>query len=203
MFTIEGQAKKLACLFVVSKDVIKMIFITGGVRSGKSAFAERLVKQYGQGLQYHYMATGVAFDQEMVTRIQHHQQDREKQGICWQTTEMQVEIPEAMKQLNDQHVVLFECVTTWLGNVLYHTETLENRLQRIEAYLQAFQSQLLAWQQQGVHVVIVSNEILDEPRSSYAEVEMYRQLIGEFHQWIVAHCDAAYEVQSQLVQQWK
>ncbi|MEG0471939.1 MAG: bifunctional adenosylcobinamide kinase/adenosylcobinamide-phosphate guanylyltransferase [Solibacillus sp.] len=180
-----------------------MIFITGGVRSGKSAFAERLVQQFGQDLHYHYIATGVAFDQEMVARITRHQFDREKQGLRWQTVEMQVEIPDAIKQLNAQHVLLFECVTTWLANVLYHTETLDNREQRIADHVLAFQTQLLAWQQQGTRIVIVSNEILDEPRAIYEEVELYRALIGKLHQWIVAHCESAYEVQYQLVQQWK
>ncbi|ATP39529.1 adenosylcobinamide kinase [Solibacillus sp. R5-41] len=180
-----------------------MIFITGGVRSGKSSFAERLVQQFGQDLQYYYIATGVAFDQEMVARITRHQLDREKQGLRWQTIEIQVEIPDAIKQLNAQYVLLFECVTTWLANVLYHTETLENREQRIADYVLAFQTQLLAWQRQGVQVVIVSNEILDEPRASNEEVELYRALIGNLHQWIVAHCESVYEVQYQLVQQWK
>ena len=180
-----------------------MIFITGGVRSGKSAFAERLVQQYGQDLHYHYIATGVAFDREMEARITRHQVDREQQGLHWQTIEMQVEIPDAIKRLSAQHVLLFECVTTWLANVLYHTETLENREQRIAEYVLAFQIQLLAWQQQGARVVIVSNEILDEPRAKFDEVELYRKLIGELHQWIVAHCASAYEVQYQLVQQWK
>ncbi|MEK4424655.1 bifunctional adenosylcobinamide kinase/adenosylcobinamide-phosphate guanylyltransferase [Solibacillus sp. FSL K6-1523] len=180
-----------------------MIFITGGVRSGKSAFAERFVQRYGQDARYIYVATGVAFDREMEARIKRHQLDREQQGLHWLTVEMQVEIPAAMKQLNAQHVLLFECVTTWLANVLYHTETLDNREQRIADYILAFQEQLLAWQQQGVRVVIVSNEILDEPRSPFDEVELYRKLIGQFHQWIVTHCESAYEVQYQLVQQWK
>lgn len=180
-----------------------MIFITGGVRSGKSAFAERLVQQYGQESQYIYVATGVAFDREMEVRIKRHQLDREQQGLHWKTIEMQVEIPDAMKQLNPQYVLLFECVTTWLANVLYHTEALENREQRIAEYVSAFQTQLLAWQQQGARVIIVSNEILDEPRAKFDEVELYRKLIGNFHQWIVAHCESAYEVQYQLVQQWK
>ena len=180
-----------------------MIFITGGVRSGKSAFAERFVQQYGQELRYIYVATGVAFDREMEARIKRHQIDREQQGIHWRTIEMQVEIPDAMKQLNAQHVLLFECVTTWLANVLYHTEALENREQLINNYVTAFQTQLLAWQQQGVRAVIVSNEILDEPSSQFEEVELYRKLIGEIHQWIVTHCESAYEVQYQLVQQWK
>ncbi|MEG0383288.1 bifunctional adenosylcobinamide kinase/adenosylcobinamide-phosphate guanylyltransferase [Solibacillus cecembensis] len=180
-----------------------MIFITGGVRSGKSAFAERLVQQYGQDLHYHYIATGVAFDREMEARITRHQLDREQQGLHWKTIEMQVEIPDAIKRLSDQHVLLFECVTTWLANVLYYTETLENREHRIADYVVVFQNQLLAWQQQGVRVVIVSNEILDEPSASNDEVELYRALIGKLHQWIVAHCKSAYEVQYQLVQQWK
>lgn len=42
-----------------------MIFITGGVRSGKSAFAEKFARQLGEEKTLYYVATGVSFDEEM------------------------------------------------------------------------------------------------------------------------------------------
>lgn len=44
---------------------------------------------------------------------------------------------------------------------------------------------------------------LDELPSQYDEVNLYRKLLGELHQWIVQNSDEAYEVQFQLVQRWK
>ena len=99
-----------------------MIFITGGVRSGKSAFAEKYAARFGQTKNFTYIATGVAFDEEMRQRITRHQQDRQHGSIQWQTLEMQVDFPHIVQSYDGNDVVLVECVTTWLSNMLYATE---------------------------------------------------------------------------------
>ena len=180
-----------------------MIFITGGVRSGKSAFAEQMAAKMGTEKHYYYVATGVAFDEEMKKRIAHHQQDRKQQQMNWTTAEVQVEIPEQLGQLDTTDVVLFECVTTWLSNVLYRSEGDSARSETIHNCIETLQKQLLAWKVQGATIIIVSNEVLDELPSNYGEVNLYRKWLGELHQWIVQQCDEAYEVQFQLVQRWK
>ncbi|MEK4230002.1 bifunctional adenosylcobinamide kinase/adenosylcobinamide-phosphate guanylyltransferase [Solibacillus sp. FSL H8-0538] len=181
----------------------KLTFITGGVRSGKSAFAERLVEQLGYRKECIYIATGVAFDQEMQKRIERHQQDRNQGPLKWQTIEMQTEFPKVVETYARKEIVLFECVTTWLSNILYYTEQASDRHRAIAAYINGFKEQLTTWKTNGVNVVIVSNEVLDEPPSGYEEVNLYRQTLGQLHQWIVYNSDEAYEVQFQLVQQWK
>lgn len=180
-----------------------MIFIAGGVRSGKSAYAEQLAVKMGVEKDYYYVATGVAFDEEMKKRIVRHQQDRKAQDIQWTTIEAQVEIPHQLTQLTKKDVVLFECVTTWLSNVLYRSEGNSARSKTIHNCIETLQKQLLAWKVQGATIIIVSNEVLDELPSNYEEVNLYRKWLGELHQWIVQQCDEAYEVQFQLVQRWK
>ena len=185
------------------KGGINLIFITGGVRSGKSAFAEQLAAKIGAEKHCYYVATGMAFDEEMKKRILRHQLDRKEQEMNWTTTEMQVEVPKQLKHLSTKDVVLFECVTTWLSNVLYYTEQAEDREHAINSHIESFKQQLLYWKARGVNVIIVSNEVLDEPASTYAEVNLYRKVLGHLHQWIVYNSKEAYEVQFQLVQQWK
>ena len=180
-----------------------MIFITGGVRSGKSAFAEQMAANLGAEKHCYYVATGVAFDEEMKKRITRHQQDRNEQEMKWTTVEMQLEVPKQLKQLSAKDVVLFECVTTWLSNVLYRSEGDSARSETIHNYIESLQKQLLAWQAQGATIIVVSNEVLDELPSNYEEVNVYRKLLGELHQWLVQHSGEAYEVQFQLVQRWK
>lgn len=180
-----------------------MIFVTGGVRSGKSAFAEKFAFEKELDKNFYYIATGVAFDDEMKARIKRHQFDRLQQKINWQTVEMHVDIPDELKRLSENDVVLFECVTTWLSNVLYESESIDRREKYIEKAIERLQTMLSLWHSQGVKLIIVSNEILDELPSKYDEVNLYRQYLGELHQWIVQHSDEAYEVQYQLVQQWK
>ncbi|MEK4385309.1 bifunctional adenosylcobinamide kinase/adenosylcobinamide-phosphate guanylyltransferase [Solibacillus sp. FSL W7-1464] len=180
-----------------------MIFITGGVRSGKSAFAEKYARQLGEEKTLYYVATGVSFDEEMKKRIIRHQLDRDSQNINWNTVEMQVEVPPAIQELNNDTVVLFECVTTWLSNVLYTYEQRNENSEYIDNCIGSLQKQLLTWRKQGATIIVVSNEVLDELPSQYGEVNLYRKLLGELHQWIVQKSDEAYEVQFQLVQRWK
>ncbi|MEE1132964.1 MAG: bifunctional adenosylcobinamide kinase/adenosylcobinamide-phosphate guanylyltransferase [Caryophanon sp.] len=168
-----------------------MIFITGGVRSGKSAFAEKIAIARAEHMQLPrlYAATSVAFDAEMQTRITHHQQDRAND--CWET----LEVPYDVTRLcHTQHVVLFECVTTWLSNVLYKEP------QRVDAYIAAFKQMVVSLRGR---IVIVSNEVLFELVSPYAETERYKRLLGELHQWLVAESEAAYECTFSHVTQWK
>lgn len=174
-----------------------MIFITGGVRSGKSAFAEQLAEQLA-GMHYYYIATGTAFDQEMQARILRHQQDRERSGIMWKTVEMSTAFPQQVFCEGD--VLLFECVTTWLGNVQYEAEQKDGSLM---PYIENFKQQCMRWLEGGAAVIVVSNELLDEPASSYGEVNTYRQVLGELHQWLVAASHQAYEVDHKIVKQWK
>ena len=172
----------------------KLIFITGGVRSGKSAFAE----QYVSSLQYekaYYVATGVAIDEEMKQRITRHQVDRASQSLNWETIESPTELP----LLNGRPaIILFECVTTWLSNVLYMKYSEE-----VNECVKRFIEQLMHWRQDGHIVVVVSNEVLDEGPSPYSETELYRKLLGAVHQQIVANSDEAYEVSFGVVQRWK
>lgn len=182
---------------------MNLIFITGGVRSGKSAFAERLATQYGEHKSNYYVATGIAFDEEMKARIKRHQNDRQAQSLNWITIEVKDEFPEEIKKLTHSDVLLFECVTTWLSNLLYYAQGKKDAEDYVVKQIARFQQQLQRWQAQGVTIIIVSNEVLDEPRSKFDEVNVYRKLLGELHQWLVARSEEAYEVQFQLVQRWK
>ncbi len=92
-------------------------FILGGARSGKSRYAEQLAKAYEQqGKHIIYVATAGRFDDEMVQRIEHHQQNRPKH---WQTIEEQYDLAKIFAQYNDeQSVILLDCLTLWLSNLL-------------------------------------------------------------------------------------
>lgn len=168
-----------------------MIFITGGVRSGKSAYAEQLATALAakQQLPKVYAATSVAFDTEMQQRIRQHQRDRQHER--WDT----LEVPYELTALQNVHgVVLFECVTTWLSNVLYAYGA------HIDAYIAEFQRVVTTLHGR---IVIVSNEVLADGVSPYAETERYKRLLGQLHQWLVAQSDAAYECTFRHVTQWK
>ena len=96
----------------------KLYFITGGARSGKSAFAEKLAD--GCAGKRAYIATAQALDAEMVERIEHH---RKRRGVSWDTFEEPLAVDELIRKLSGRYpVVLLDCLTLWLSNVIAHTD---------------------------------------------------------------------------------
>jgi adenosylcobinamide kinase/adenosylcobinamide-phosphate guanylyltransferase len=96
----------------------KIYFITGGAKSGKSAFAEKLANEL-EGKRA-YLATAQALDAEMVARIEHH---RKRRGSAWYTFEEPLAVAELIRKLSGRYeVVLLDCLTLWLSNVMAHTD---------------------------------------------------------------------------------
>jgi len=92
----------------------RVIFITGGARSGKSRLAERIAAGFGAPLGY--LATGAAGDAEMAERIARH---RTRRGDAWTTIEEPMELAGALRENDGRFAaVLVDCVTLWLSNLL-------------------------------------------------------------------------------------
>ena len=104
----------------------RIIFITGGVRSGKSSFAEKLAEKiYNNSKDKQkiaYIATGVPIDNEFKKRISIHKKNRK---LIFETYEEDIYIDKQLKNIFSKHnIFLFECLTTWLGN-LYHKKEID------------------------------------------------------------------------------
>ncbi|MGV8987717.1 MAG: bifunctional adenosylcobinamide kinase/adenosylcobinamide-phosphate guanylyltransferase [Cypionkella sp.] len=118
--------------------------VVGGARSGKSRLAERLVT--GTGRRRHYIATAQAWDSEMQARIAAHQTDR---GTDWVTHEAPRDVFAVLAQVPEGDVVLLDCATLWLTNVLL-----------AEADIAAESAVLLAAMAAcAAPVVVVTNEV--------------------------------------------
>jgi adenosylcobinamide kinase / adenosylcobinamide-phosphate guanylyltransferase len=92
----------------------RLILILGGARSGKSAFAQRLAANSSRPVAF--IATATASDDEMRERIARHRASRPK---GWYTLEEPLDLARAARQAAElADVVLLDCVTLWLGNVL-------------------------------------------------------------------------------------
>jgi adenosylcobinamide kinase/adenosylcobinamide-phosphate guanylyltransferase len=120
-----------------------LIFITGGARSGKSAFAERYAAKLGQ--QGIYIATAQLYDDEMRERARVHREDRERSGFAWVTCEEPYALADRIVDygregaiaadsrtsltppLPPPPVLLVDCLTLWLSNWLLKLEA-EGRL---------------------------------------------------------------------------
>jgi adenosylcobinamide kinase/adenosylcobinamide-phosphate guanylyltransferase len=123
----------------------RIIFITGGQRSGKSSYAQKLAESLtGTPV---YLATSRIWDDEFKARVQRHQSDR---GENWQT----IEEEKQLSKLNlEGRVVLLDCITLWLTNIFY-----DNQYQVDQSLDEAKRE----WQQlasQDFTLIVVSNEL--------------------------------------------
>ncbi|MBA4364697.1 MAG: bifunctional adenosylcobinamide kinase/adenosylcobinamide-phosphate guanylyltransferase [Coprothermobacter sp.] len=96
-----------------------MILITGGERSGKSTYAMRIALE--RGTRRAFVATAEPFDDEMRARIKRH---REERGSLFETIEEPVEVPTVLRRCASYDVVLVDCMTTWLGNLMHYQRDL-------------------------------------------------------------------------------
>ncbi|USK55463.1 bifunctional adenosylcobinamide kinase/adenosylcobinamide-phosphate guanylyltransferase [Cytobacillus solani] len=175
-----------------------LIFISGGVRSGKSSFAERLaaniVNQTAGNL--HYIAAGQSSDPEMEMRIARHQKDRTKSGLNWKTWEQPRDLKRLSRVFTSNDVVLLDCLTTLLNNEFFTKEDLWK-----ESF---FQEQIMCSIIEGVGeiakscraLIIVSNEVLNEMINNNELVFTYGRMLGSLHQQIVTIAKEAYLVEA-------
>ena len=112
------------------------VLFVGGTRSGKSGLAQRWAE--AQAPQRLYLATGRADDEEMAARIARHKQER---GQGWHCLEEPFDpagalaslMPAAQHDGNGPGVVLFDCVSLWVANLMAADMTERDILDRVEA----------------------------------------------------------------------
>lgn len=93
--------------------------ILGGVRSGKSAYAERQAQASGQAV--HVIATATAGDAEMATRIVAH---RQRRPAHWTTHEVPLQLADALGiWATPERCLLVDCLGLWVSNLLHAGET--------------------------------------------------------------------------------
>lgn len=104
--------------------------ILGGQKSGKTRRAEQLARQWLDADAAHgaiYLATGQAWDAEMLERIGRHQSDRAARVPGMQTQEAPRDIAAALRQCSTpQTLVVVDCLTMWLTNWLMPAEISES-----------------------------------------------------------------------------
>lgn len=163
--------------------------VLGGTRSGKSVFAENLVLQ--TDLTAIYLATAQAFDDEMKTRIQLHQERRKD---YWQTLECPLELGAALKSLNSpDNLILVDCLTLWLSNLMLNDYD-------IAAYQNALLNQL---ENNQSHLVFVANEVGLGIVPDNKLGRQFRDFAGELNQKIASYAENVYFIAAGLPIQLK
>ncbi len=122
----------------------KVTLILGGVSSGKSSFAENLVKSAEKPAVY--IATAQAGDGEMADKIARHRRSR---GTGWRTLEEPLNVAGTLADISAGNVVLLDCASMWLSNHMLADADLAEEEARLLAALKDCASP----------VVVVSNEV--------------------------------------------
>ncbi|SLL35362.1 Adenosylcobinamide kinase [Mycobacteroides abscessus subsp. abscessus] len=167
-----------------------IIFVTGGVRSGKSSFAESLAIEYArkEKADLHYIATAVNTDTEMQERIAKHQQIRKTQKVKWNSHEQAVNIGELAEVFSKKDVLLLDCLTVLVNNELFlkdqQQEMIEDKLKK----------DLVALSRSCRYLILVSNEVTYEP-STDPFVQNYSRILNRLHYFLVQHAKEAYLVE--------
>jgi adenosyl cobinamide kinase/adenosyl cobinamide phosphate guanylyltransferase len=178
----------------------RLTLILGGARSGKSSFAQQLARERG-GDDVLFVATAEARDEEMVSRIEKHRAARP----MWTTLEAPRDVARAVATAPRTRVVLLDCVTLWVSNVLLAGEQVAEETMLCEL------DDLLAWYRTAsVELIVVSNEVGLGIVPADPLTRSYRDLLGTVNQRLAAAADQVFwlvaglpiEVKERVVQ-WK
>lgn len=156
----------------------RVTLVLGGVRSGKSRFAQQLASGCHSVV---FIATAMPSDPEMELRIERHRQTR---PASWQTLEVPVNLDVAVANLQDsQQLVVIDCLTVYLANVMSKVQGndagIRDHIERLCSALKEAQAS----------IILVSNEVGSGIHASTATGRLYCDLLGELNQRVAALAD--------------
>lgn len=158
-----------------------LVLVTGGCRSGKSAYAQQLAESLP--LPRLYVATCPVTDDEMRQRIERHQCMRKGRG--WETVEEQLDLAGVLSRSEAYNVRLVDCITLWINNLMYHADR-EGRSMGEEEIAQECGRLLDVCQGISGTVVFVTNEVGLGVVPDNAQARRYRDLVGRANQMLAA-----------------
>ncbi|MFZ5799531.1 MAG: bifunctional adenosylcobinamide kinase/adenosylcobinamide-phosphate guanylyltransferase [Desulfobulbus sp.] len=167
----------------------RITLISGGSRSGKSAFAQRLAEeQPGSRL---FLATCPVTDPEMELRILRHVRDRQKGN--WSTLEEQVDLAGQLRLAHRFDTVLIDCLTLWINNLMFEAAGGKKALDEDRVRAETEQVLTAAREHPG-EVIMVTNEVGLGIVPDNPDARLYRDLIGRCNQCAGIAADRVYLV---------
>ncbi len=154
-----------------------LYYITGGERSGKSSYAQNLALQLSNTP--YYLATSRIWDDNHRERIDRHIADRDHR---WTSIE---EEKELSKVIQENNIVVVDCVTLWLTNFFVDTK---NDIEKSLAQAKAEFEKLL---KVNATIIIISNEIGMGVHATTEIGRKFTELQGWMNQHIAKHADKA------------
>jgi adenosylcobinamide kinase/adenosylcobinamide-phosphate guanylyltransferase len=154
----------------------RRVLVLGGARSGKSRTAQELAETTSE--KRIYIATAQAHDDEMRDRIANHRTERDD---LWQTCEAPLDLADTIRmQAGPDRVVLVDCLTLWLSNVLLAERDVGQETEQLA----------LAIADAAGPLILVSNEVGQGIVPATPLGRVFRDAQGRLNQQIAAACDA-------------
>lgn len=152
----------------------KALFI-GGIKSGKSKNAEKYTLEHSQTKPI-YLATNEFFDDEMYKRVEKHKTQRKDNFVT-------IEEPLILSRIINSFdsIVLVECVSMWINNMLYHGFEEDDMIEEIEKI-----SELKS------EVVFVINDVSCSVVSKNTLTRKFVDINGRISQLLASKCDEVY-----------
>ena len=170
----------------------QIILCSGGARSGKSEFAERLA--LATAGRKAYVATGQAFDEEMIDRIKKHQ---ERRGEIWNNFEVSLHLAKEWQNISQTaDVILIDCLTMFTTNHMMAHGSIQGQqdANQLEATVLTELETLLASIKscEGKTVIFVTNEIGLGIVPDNKLARYFRDIAGRVNRTVATAADKLY-----------
>lgn len=166
----------------------KLILITGGVRSGKSYFAEKLAEKLGHKITF--IATAQSLDSEMAERITKHRTER---PFHWKTYEEPYQVTQIIQKAGQEaEVIIMDCLTLLISNFMKDFKEEAKNQKLSDTIIRKIKDLIRESSRCRATVVIVSNEVGLGLVPANPMGRFFRDILGKANQLVASQSDLVY-----------